>query len=51
MWSELSTVLNLGLLYMQGLTNGGQLKKGHEVIETHVFDRIYMFAPDRRRDD
>jgi len=27
MWSELCIDLNLGLLYMKGLTNGDQLEK------------------------
>ena len=29
---------------MKHLTNGDQLKKSHEVIETHVFARAYMFC-------
>jgi len=29
--------------------NGNQWKEGHAVTETAIFDRIYMFSPDRRR--
>jgi hypothetical protein len=30
---------------MEHPTNGDQLKEGHAVIETYVFDRMYMFFP------
>ena len=30
---------------MKHLTNGDQLKKSHEVRETHVSHRVYMFCP------
>jgi hypothetical protein len=38
------------LVINEHLTNGDQWKEGHAVIETHVFDRIYMFSPDRRHE-
>jgi hypothetical protein len=30
---------------MKYVTNGDQWKEGHAVIETPVFDRIYIFPP------
>jgi hypothetical protein len=30
--------------------NGEQWKEGHAVGEIHVFDRIYMFASESRRE-
>jgi hypothetical protein len=35
---------------MKHLTRGDQWKEGHAVIETNVFDRMYIFSPDRRRE-
>jgi len=32
-----------GFLQMKNLTNGGKGKEGHEVIEIHVFNCIFIF--------
>jgi hypothetical protein len=40
---ELWINLILGLLKTEHLADGDQWKEGHAVIETRVFDRIYMF--------
>jgi len=49
-WSALCINLTLRLLQTRFLTNGGQQKEAHTMIETHVLDGIYMFWPDRPRE-
>ena len=44
---ELCINLTLGLLRTKHLRIEDRWKEGHAVIETYIFDRTYLFFPDR----
>lgn len=45
MWLELRMHLTLDLLQTKQLTSGDRCNEGRAVIETHVFETIYIFSP------
>ena len=45
-WLEMRTNVTLGLLWTQQMADS---IKGHAMRETHNFDRIYIYSPDRYR--